>query len=104
MKITRVSKCLDKRLQLFGFEVMDIIAIFLTLSVLNFLFGETGMKLLFVWAPTLVLAGFLRFGKKGKPENYLLHLIRFSIRPRKLSAFFNPTRSLSVSALEGYKL
>lgn len=87
MKITRVSKCLDKKLHLLGFEVLDIIAIFLTLSVLNFVFGESSLKLFLVWAPTLALAAFLRLGKKGKPENYLLHLLKFFFNSKHYSAF-----------------
>jgi len=104
MKITRVSKCLDKKLYLLGFEMMDIIAIFFTLSVLNFVFGESQLKLFLVWAPTIALAVCLRVGKKGKPENYLLHLLKFHLRPKRLSAFLDPSRSLSLHALEGYKI
>ena len=42
MRTVPVSKCLDKKLILFGYEVPDVLAIFLTLSILNFLFGQTG--------------------------------------------------------------
>jgi len=76
---------------MFGFEVPDILAIFLTLSVLNFLFGQTSMKLLFVWAPTLCLAGVLRYGKRGKPDKFLVHWLRFQIKPGVYSAFAEPT-------------
>lgn len=87
MRMVAVSKCLDKKLILFGYEIFDIIAIFLVLSILNFIFGSTNWKLLFVWLPTILLALILRYGKRGKPEKYLIHLIRFQFRPGTYSAF-----------------
>lgn len=87
IQVTPVSRCLDKKMVIFGYEVPDLLMIFLTLSVLNFLFGMTSMKLALVWLPTIALAVTLRLGKRGKPENYLVHWIRFQIRPGHLSAF-----------------
>jgi hypothetical protein len=87
LKTTAVSKCLDKRLLLFGFEVFDVLAIFLTLSILNLVFGQTPFKVFFVWLPTLFLALVLRYGKKGKPDKYLIHWLRFQIKPGTYRAF-----------------
>jgi hypothetical protein len=87
MRTTAVSKCLDRKLVIFGFEVLDILAVFLVLSILNFLFGQAPMKPLLVWAPSLLLAVVLRFGKRGKPDKYLIHWIRYQIKPGSYSAF-----------------
>ncbi|MBI2711754.1 MAG: hypothetical protein HYX41_02660 [Bdellovibrio sp.] len=87
LKTTSVAKCLDKRLLLFGFEVMDVLAIFLTLSILNLVFGQTPFKIVFVWIPTAALAAVLHFGKKGKPDNYLVHWLRFQMKPGTYKAF-----------------
>lgn len=92
LKTTPVAKCLDKRLLIFGFEVMDVLAIFLTLSVLNFLFGQTSLKIFFVWIPTATLAAILHFGKKGKPDNYLVHWLRFQMKPGTYKAFPDATQ------------
>lgn len=91
MRTIPVSKCLDKKLIMFGFEVMDILAIFLTLSILNFIFGSSSLKLLFVWLPSALLALVLRYGKRGKPDKYLIHWLRYQIKPGTLSAFHEPT-------------
>ena len=91
MRTVDVSQSLDKRLLLFGFEVADVLAIFLVLSVLNFLFGQTPLKVVLVWLPTLALALVLRYGKQGRPEKYLIHWLRFQIKPGRLSAFAPPT-------------
>lgn len=90
LRTVSVSKCLDKKLILFGFEVPDILAIFLTLSILNFIFGQTSLKIFLVWLPSIALALVLYFGKKGKPENFLVHWLRFQMRPGTYSAFPEP--------------
>ncbi len=91
LKTTPVAKCLDKQLLFLGFEVPDVIAVFLTLSILNFIFGQTQLKLLLVWAPTAALAIVLYFGKKGKPEKYLVHWLRFQFLPGVYPAFPEPS-------------
>ncbi|CAN5418426.1 hypothetical protein BH10BDE1_BH10BDE1_28080 [soil metagenome] len=90
---TPVSRCLEKKTIVLGFEVLDLLAIFLLLSILNFIFGGTDLKIFLVWIPTLTVAGTIRFAKRGKPENFLFHWIRFQIRPGVLSAFEDPTRT-----------
>lgn len=91
LKITPVSKCLDKKMTIMGFEIPDLLIIFLTMSVLNFLFGTTNLKWLFVWLPSVSLAAIIRITKRGKPDNYLTHWFRFQIKPGVLSAFPFPT-------------
>ena len=88
IKTTPVSKCLDKKLLIMGYEIPDLIAIFILLSVLNLTLGSLGSKLLLVWLPTISFALILRYGKKDKPENYLVHLIRYKFAPKNLSAFY----------------
>ncbi len=91
LRSTPVSKCLDKKLMAWGFEIFDLIAIFLTLSILNFIFGQTQLKLFLVWLPTLSLALVLRLGKRGKPDGYLMHWFRYQLKSGSLSAFHSPT-------------
>ena len=95
LKSTHVSKCLDKKLQIFGFEIPDILAIFLILSILNLVFGQTQMKIFLVWLPPIALAVALRLGKKGKPDNFLIHWVRFQFRPGVLSAF-TPSKEVPI--------
>ncbi len=85
------SQSLEKKLLILGFEVPDVLAIFLLLSILNFLFGQTNHKLFLVWLPILFIALILRVGKRGKPDNYLVHLAKFHMRAKYLSAFANPS-------------
>ncbi len=87
LKTEPIAKCLDKKLLMLGFEVPDILAIFLLLSLLNFAFGDSGAKPFLVWLPTIAAAVVLRIGKRGKPDNYLLHLAKFYFSPKYLEAF-----------------
>lgn len=95
LKVTEVSRCLDKKMMIMGFEIPDLLIIFLTMSILNFLFGTTDLKWLFVWLPSASLALTIKFSKRGKPDNYLVHWLRFQIKPGILSAFADPTNDIT---------
>jgi hypothetical protein len=86
-----VHKCLDKRLLIFGFEITDLFVLTLLLSVLSTFFGNSDGKLFSIWLPTAIVALVLRLAKRGKPDNFLLHWIRFQLRPPVLFAFPDPT-------------
>lgn len=87
LKTSQVYRCLEKKMLIFGFEIVDLFAIFLFLAVLNFMLRGVPYKFFLTWGPAMALAIFLRLGKAGKPENYLLHLARFYISPIVLKAF-----------------
>lgn len=87
LKTSEVYRCLEKKTLIFGFEMLDVFAVFILLSVSNFLFSGFRYKALWTWTPALALALFLKISKAGKPENYLLHWIRFQFSPGVLSCF-----------------
>lgn len=88
------SQSLEKKLLIIGFEVPDVLAIFLLLSILNFFLGQLGNKPLFVWLPVATAAVILRIGKRGKPDNYLVHLAKFHLKPKYYSAFQEPSQKV----------
>jgi hypothetical protein len=85
-----VHRCLDKRLLIFGFEVTDLFIIALILSLLSTVLGRFSGKIFLIWFPTILVAAILRLSKRGKPENFLLHWIRFQVGPASFSAFLSP--------------
>ncbi|MGK5085730.1 hypothetical protein WDW37_20770 [Bdellovibrionota bacterium FG-1] len=91
LRSTAVSRCLEKKLLFFGFELPDVLIIFIFLSALNLAFGRTHYRVVLVWVPALALAGALRGAKRGKPDDFLIHWARFHIGPRALYAFYQPT-------------
>ncbi len=92
LKITPASRSLDRKLMLFGFELPDLLAVFILLALLNFIFGDTRLRLFLTWLPATVFAAVLRIAKRGKPQNYWLHWARFKARPKALSAFSHPSQ------------
>ena len=90
---TPVSKCLDKKTKIFGLEMGDLLLVFILLAALNIFFGRTDQKLFLVWLPPALLAFTLKFGKKGKPDNFIVHWLRFQFTPGVYSAFKEPTQN-----------
>ena len=90
LNTSSVSKSLDRKLKIAGFEIPDILLIFLLLALLNFIFGGHPYKFFIAWIPTAILAIAIRIGKRGKPDNYILHLIKHKLNPRYFSAFDSP--------------
>lgn len=84
--ISKVPRALEAKSKLFGFELADVLIIFLYLSLSNFIFGGTPFKFVFVWVGTTGLALSLYFLKKGKAENHLQHLGEYYKNPEILSA------------------
>jgi hypothetical protein len=87
LKTSQVYRCLEKKMLIFGFEIVDMFAIFSFLAILNLLLRGVQYKFFLTWGPAMALAIFLRLGKAGKPENYLLHLARFYLSPVVFTAF-----------------
>lgn len=59
LKSTPVRQSLDKKMLIMGFEIPDLLFIFLTISTLNFFFGTSELKWLLVWKPSSSIANFL---------------------------------------------
>ena len=88
-----MSQSLDRKRKILGYEIPDVFAIFITLSVLNYLFGGHPLKIYFAWLPTIVLAVAIRILKRGKADNYLLHKARSLFQPKHLCAFSKGKKS-----------
>ena len=87
LKTSEVYRCLEKKTLIFGFELLDLFAVFTLLAGLNFICSGVRFKFIWTWGPAAILALVLRIGKSGKPENYLLHLARYHLAAGVLHAF-----------------
>jgi hypothetical protein len=81
-----VPRALEMKSKLFGYELPDLLLIFVNLSVTNLIFGGTSLRYLLVWGTTLGMALFLFFAKRGKPDNYLQHLGERWMKPSYYAA------------------
>lgn len=86
LKTSRVHRKLDARLKILGLEVMDLLAIMMLAAFNNFLLGRMKFAPVFVIAVPAVMAAVLYIVKRDKPENYLLHLLRYLSSPGLYSA------------------
>lgn len=71
--VSKVPRSLETKTRLFGFELGDLLFIFLYLSVSNLVFGSTRLKFPLVWLGTLAVAGILYFVKRDKPDGFIQH-------------------------------
>jgi len=78
---SKVPRALEMKSKLFGFELPDLLFIFMNLAVTNLVFGTTRFRYPLVWGTTLGLALFLFLAKRGRPDNYLQHLGEFIAQP-----------------------
>jgi len=84
--VSRVPRSLENKTKLFGFELADLLLIFLYLSISNLVFGSTRLKFPMVWLGTLGIAILLYFSKRNKPDHYLQHWGEQMRSPGVLSA------------------
>jgi hypothetical protein len=97
IEMSKVSRSLDRKSLILWLEITDIFALVLFCSVLNLLFGGSHLKLYLVYLPTLILAITLILTKRGKPEGFLAHFLKFHLRPKHLTCFDDGPTSFSLS-------
>jgi hypothetical protein len=81
-----VPRALEMKSKLFGYELPDLLLIFVNLSITNLIFGGSSLRYPLVWGTTLGMALFLFIAKRGKPDNYLQHLGEYWMKPSYLAA------------------
>jgi hypothetical protein len=87
IEVTQVSRSLDRKTTILGLELIDIFVLVTFTSVLNLMFGATDLKNYLVYLPSLGLGCVLVISKRGKPDQFLFHFLRFHVRPNHLTCF-----------------
>lgn len=87
LEVSEVNRSLDRKTTILWLELIDIFIIVTSMSVLNLLFGQTGFKMYLVYLPSLALTLVMILTKRGKPDNFLLHYLRYQLRPKHRSCF-----------------
>lgn len=86
LKSSRVHRKLDSRLKILGLEMMDLLVIMMLAALNNLFWGRTKFAPVFVIILPSVIAVILYIVKRDKPENYLLHFLRYHASPGLYSA------------------
>jgi len=87
LEVSQVNRSLERKTMILWLELIDVFIIVTTTSVLNLLFGQTTLKTYLVYLPALILTVTLILTKRGKPENFLLHFLRYNLRSKHLTCF-----------------
>ena len=93
---SEVQRNLDARFKIGSIEALDLLIALIFAAIMNLFFGGTALEIpLVLGCPALILAAFY-FGKKGKPEKFMVHLIRFYLEPGFFSAGEEPMKILQM--------
>lgn len=86
LKTSQVHRKLDAKFKVGGVEAADLLGVLLLAGVMNLFFGRIPYSALFIFGiPALLFVG-LYFGKRGKPDGYLQHAIKFYLSSGALRA------------------
>ena len=78
---SEVHRNLDAKFKIGNLEALDILAALIFGAVMNLFFGGTFLEIpIVIGGPVLIIA-ILYFGKRGKPERFMVHLMRFYLQP-----------------------
>lgn len=86
IQTSTVHRNLDAKLKILGFELFDLLAILIFAAMMNLVFGRTSLSFLMVFVLPGILAFVIYYGKKGKPDNYLVHSVRYYLLPGALAS------------------
>lgn len=80
-----VPRTLETKSKILGFELADVLILFLNLSLENLIFGGTHFKMPMVFGSSLLLAFVLFVFKRGKPDLFLQHYVQHMLSPAHFS-------------------
>ena len=92
LDVSKVSRSLDRKSLILWLEITEIFALVMICSLLNLTFGATGLKIYFVFLPTVILTITMVLTKRGKPEGFLVHFLKYHLQPKTLSCFYEDVR------------
>ncbi len=86
LKTSTVHRKLDAKFKIGGIEAADLLAVLLLAAVMNLFFGRISFGPIFIFGLPALLFCSLYFGKRGKPDGYLLHAVKYILSPGELWA------------------
>ena len=83
---SRVFRKLDAKFKIGGIEAADLIAVLISGAVMNLFFGRITVGPIFIFGVPTALFFLLYYGKRGRPDGFLFHLLNYLISPGRLIA------------------
>ena len=96
LNTSTVQRNLDAKLKIGNIEALDLLIALICGAMMNLFFGGTALEIpLVVGMPTIVIAA-CYFGKRGKPEKFLPHLLRYHLEPGFFAAGEEPAKAMQI--------
>lgn len=86
LKTSQVYRRLDAKFKIGGVDAADLMVVLLVAALMNLFFGRMSIGPIFIFGIPGALFLTLYFGKRGKPEGFLLHVIRYFTSSGELQA------------------
>jgi len=83
---SQVHRDLDAKFKIGGLEAFDLLMALIFGAVMNLFFGGTPFEVPLAVGGPIAIILVMYLGKKGKPENYMAHLLKFYMEPGFFSA------------------
>lgn len=80
-----VHRKLDAKFKVGGVDAADLIAVLLVAALMNLFFGRMSIGPIFIFGIPGILFAVLYFGKRGKPDGYLMSAIKFYLSPGRIN-------------------
>ena len=77
LDVSQVHQNLDAKFKIGSLEAFDLILSLVFSAVMNLFFSGTALEIPTVIVGPVVVMAILYFGKKGKPENHIVHFVRY---------------------------
>lgn len=86
LKSSSLHRKLDAKFKIGGMDATDLLTVLFVATLMNLFFGRLSIGPLFIFGVPSILFFVLYFGKKGKPDGYLLHGLRYYLSSGELRA------------------
>ena len=86
LRVSRIYRKIDTKWKIGGLELPDLFLVLILAATMNLFFGRTFLAVPMVFVVPSLLALIFYFGKRDKPEDFLIHFIRYYLTPGFYSA------------------
>lgn len=86
LKTSTIHRKLNAKFKIGGIDAADLLSVLLCAAIMNLFFGRLSFGPIFIFGFSAVLFFVLYFGKKGKPDGYLFHAVKYYLSPGELRA------------------
>ncbi len=81
LRESSIHRRLDAKMKVGGMEAPDLLGVLIFAAIMKLIFGRMSFAFVFVIIIPLLLLIAIYFGKRGKPDDFMLHFAKFYLTP-----------------------